>query len=125
MERHPGGLGKRGPRLEQSGAVHPWSGFKHLRFATPARRPLHDSYGGAFGRVHGPARAGRGDGAGSPGWPCALQGSAEATTCPKAIVLLERRAMMLVPAASGMRGRARPAHEAESIAVTRPEGGIE
>jgi hypothetical protein len=41
VERPPGRLGKRGAWVEQSGAVCLWSGFTHLRFATPARRSLH------------------------------------------------------------------------------------
>ena len=54
LERPPGRLGKRGAWGGQSGAVGRWCGFEHLRFATPARAPLHDSYGWALGRVLGP-----------------------------------------------------------------------
>ena len=55
LERPPGRLGKRGAWGGQSGAVGRWCGFEHLRFATPARAPLHDSYGWALGRVLGPS----------------------------------------------------------------------
>ncbi len=56
LERRPRGLGKRAGRLARKGAVVRCSGFKHLRFATPARAPLHDSYGSALGRSLGPSR---------------------------------------------------------------------
>ena len=56
VERRPGRLGKRAGRLAREGAVVRCSGFKHLRFATPARVPLHDSYGSALGRSLGPSR---------------------------------------------------------------------
>ena len=54
-EDRSGGLGKRGVRVGQSGAVGRWLGFRHLRFATPARAALPDSYGCALGRVLGPS----------------------------------------------------------------------
>ncbi len=41
VERPSGRLGKRAALVEQSGAVCLWSGFTHLRFATPARGSLH------------------------------------------------------------------------------------
>jgi hypothetical protein len=55
VERPPGRLGKRGGRHGRKGAVVRCSGFKHLRFATPARGPLHDSYGSALSRSLGPS----------------------------------------------------------------------
>jgi hypothetical protein len=54
-ESRSGGLGKRGAWVGRSGAVGPWSGFKHLRFATPARAALPDSYGSALSRLFGPS----------------------------------------------------------------------
>ena len=56
VERPPGRLGKRGSWVDQLCAVGQWSGFRHLRFATPARGPLHDSYGGARRRLLGPSQ---------------------------------------------------------------------
>jgi hypothetical protein len=56
VERPPGRLGKRGGRVWQLSAVGRWCGFGHLRFATPARGPLHDSYGGVIGRPLGLSR---------------------------------------------------------------------
>ena len=56
VERPPGRLGKRGLCVEQSCAVGWWCSFRHLRFATPARGPLHDSYGGVIGHLLGPGR---------------------------------------------------------------------
>jgi hypothetical protein len=56
VERPPGRLGKRSTWVDQSGAVSRWCGFKHLRFATPARGPLHDSYGRVIGRSRGPSQ---------------------------------------------------------------------
>jgi hypothetical protein len=55
VERPPGRLGKRDGRLGRKGAVVRCSGFKHLRFATPARAPLHDSYGSAPSCLLGPS----------------------------------------------------------------------
>ncbi len=53
-EGRSGGLGKRGAWVEQSCAVGRWSSFRHLRFATPARAALPDSYGGRSGALLGP-----------------------------------------------------------------------
>ena len=56
LKRPPGRLGKRAGRLGRKGAVVPCSDFKHLRFATPARGPLHDSYASALSRLLGPSQ---------------------------------------------------------------------
>ena len=55
-EDRSGGLRKRAPRLSRSCAVHPWVGFRHLRFAAPARAVP----------AHGPPPAARGLGQSHP-----------------------------------------------------------
>jgi hypothetical protein len=56
VEQPPGRLGKRAPWVDQSGAVSQWCGFKHLRFATPARGPLHHRRCGTLSRLLGPGQ---------------------------------------------------------------------
>jgi hypothetical protein len=56
VEQPPGRLGKRAPWFGQSHALSQWCGFKHLRFATPARAVLHDLQPSMLSRCLGPGR---------------------------------------------------------------------
>ena len=56
VERTPRRLGKLCACVGGSGAVWRSSGFEHLRFATPARGPLHHCRCDALGCSLGPSR---------------------------------------------------------------------
>ena len=119
VERHRGWLRKRAPRLSRSCAVHPWLGLRHLRFAAPAPAPLHDSYGGAFGRAPRPrpCRKRRRRGLRQSGHaPCS--GSAEATT------LSERRSAWAARAAVANLRCLKPKHLPQAYVLPNLRTGL-
>jgi hypothetical protein len=110
-EDRSGGLRKRAPRLSRSCAVHPWLGFRHLRFAAPAQAALPASHGGAFGRARhpGPVARRRRRGLGQSGYP-PCSGSAGAIRSAGAITGSERRLAWAARAAVANLRCSKPKH---------------
>jgi hypothetical protein len=123
-EGRSGGLRKRAPRLSRSCAVHPWVGFRHLRFAAPARAALPASHAGAFGRARDPGPVARKRrGLGQSGYPPCC-GSAGATTSAGAIAGSERRSAWAARAAVANLRCLKPRHLPEAYVPPNLRTGL-